>query len=512
MKHRGHIIVLDFGSQYTQLIARRVREIGVYCEILPYWTKPKDIRARQPKGVILSGGPKSVYQRNAPTPGRGVFHLDVPVLGICYGLHLIARFFGGEVSGAAGEEYGPRMASVVRTHALLAGLRRNLRVWMSHGDRLTSAPRGWRVLAQTETCPFCIIANPEGSILGVQFHPEVSHTDDGGKVLHNFVLRICKASSNWSMQSFVESSVGHIRELVGDNRIICGLSGGVDSSVTASLVSQAAGDNLTAIFVDNGLLRKNEGDDVRAFCRQCGVRLKYVRAARSFLSGLEHVSLPEKKRKIIGREFIRVFERVASRIGNVEFLAQGTLYPDVVESISVKGPSSKIKTHHNVGGLPARMRLNLVEPLRELFKDEVREVGRILGVPETILGRHPFPGPGLAVRIIGEVTRSRLRILREVDWIFIDELRKAGLYSKIWQAFGILLPVRSVGVMGDRRTYEYVVALRAVTSTDGMTADWARITPGVLEEISARIVNSVRRVNRVVYDITSKPPGTIEWE
>jgi GMP synthase (glutamine-hydrolysing) len=383
---------------------------------------------------------------------------------------------------------------------------------MSHGDYVSKAPRGWRIIGRTDSCPISAVKSADGRMVGVQFHPEVSHTQHGKDLLRNFVMGICGAEPDWSMKTFVRDTVESIRQQVGARPVVCALSGGVDSSVTACLIAQAVGKNLLAIFVDNGLLRKNEGRDVRDFCGECGIRLKYISAADRFLKRLRGVKSPERKRRIIGREFIRVFEEVARLEGHIEFLAQGTLYPDVIESVSVKGPSSTIKTHHNVGGLPRRMKLKLVEPLRELFKDEVRQVGRIVKTPDKILARHPFPGPGLAVRIIGEVTRPRLSILREVDWIFIDEIRRAGLYSRIWQAFAVLLPVKSVGVMGDRRTYEYVVALRAVTSKDGMTADWARIPPRVMERISARIVNSVKRVNRVVYDVTSKPPGTIEWE
>ena len=512
MKHSEHIVVLDFGSQYTQLIARRVRETGVYCEIIPYWTAPDRIRGLRPKGIILSGGPASAYDRGAPLPDPEIFDLGVPVLGICYGLHVMARMFGGRVSRARVEEYGPRRVTLLGRHSLFTGLKRSVRVWMSHADHLVRAPRGWKTIARTETCPHCAVSTPDRRMVGVQFHPEVSHTDDGTRILRNFIFKICGADRNWNMMSFVEGSVKEIRKTVGDGEIVCALSGGVDSSVTACLVSRAVGKRLTAVFVDNGLLRKNEGDAVRMLCADFGIRLRYVRAADRFLRKLRGVTSPERKRKIIGGEFIRIFERAVPWKHKVRFLAQGTLYPDVIESTSVKGPSSTIKSHHNVGGLPRRMRLHLVEPLRELFKDEVRQVGELLGIPEEILGRHPFPGPGLAVRVLGEVTRARVGILREVDWIFVDEIQKAGLYKDIWQAFGVLLPVKSVGVMGDRRTYEYVVALRAVTSRDGMTADWARIPAEVLERISARVVNSVKRVNRVVYDITSKPPGTIEWE
>ncbi len=511
IKHTQHIVVLDFGSQYTQLIARTIREMKVYCEILPYWTSSSDLARRKPSGIIFSGSPKGVYEKNAPMPDMGVFRIGVPILGICYGMQVIAHCFGGKVEKAREKEYGPRVASVSK-HPLFKGLPRQARVWMSHGDHVVSIPKGWRIIAKTPSCPICGIEDAKGKIMGVQFHPEVSHTPDGKIVLENFVKGICKAPSNWSMESFIDSAVDSIRKQVGNERVLCALSGGVDSSVTASLVSRAVGSNLLCVFVDNGLLRRNEEEAVKNLEKKMGLNVKYIKASRRFLTELKGVTDPEAKRRIIGHEFIKIFEGFLKAKDAPRFLAQGTLYPDVIESVSVHGPSATIKTHHNVGGLPSNLKLDLIEPLRELFKDEVRAVGKLLGVPKEILERHPFPGPGLAVRIIGEVTRRRLDVLRQVDWILIDEIKKAGLYSKIWQAFAVLLPVKSVGVMGDMRTYKWVVAIRAVTSRDGMTADWARIPHDVMERISTRIVNSVPQVNRVVFDVTPKPPATIEWE
>ncbi len=512
MIHHDHIVVLDFGSQYTQLIARRIREMGVYCEILPYWKSIDEITRRKPRGIILSGGPRSVYEPGAPLPDPKLLESNIPILGICYGMQALVQVMGGTVARASQKEFGPSTLEVKRRNPLFRGLRRRARVWMSHSDYVARLPKGWTVIARTETCPFAAAHDATGRIFGVQFHPEVSHTHSGTKVLRNFTVGICRAPTTWSMESFVSETIRWIREKVGEENVICALSGGVDSSVTAVLVSRAVGKKLTCVFVDNGLLRKNEDEAVRFLAKKARLKVRYIRAAGRFLSKLRGITNPEVKRQIIGREFIRVFEESMPRKSRPKFLAQGTLYPDVIESVSLRGPSATIKSHHNVGGLPRRMKLRLIEPLRELFKDEVREVGRLLGIPKAILGRHPFPGPGLAIRIIGEVTRSRLATLREVDWIVIDELTRAGLYEEIWQAFAVLLPVRSVGVMGDRRTYESVIAIRAVTSRDGMTADWARIPHNVLERIATRIVNTVGQVNRVVYDITSKPPGTIEWE
>lgn len=511
MQHSQHIIVLDFGSQYTQLIARRVREMGVYCEIVPFRISAGDLSTRKPSGIIFSGSPTGVYERNAPVPDLRIFKMGIPILGICYGMQIIVRCFGGRVEKAPEREYGPRVASLSR-HALFRGLPGKAKVWMSHGDYVVSIPEGWRIIATTPTCPICAVEDPTGKILAVQFHPEVSHTPNGKIVLKNFVKGICKAPANWSMESFIDEAIDSIRKEVGKERVLCALSGGVDSSVTASLVSRAIGSNLVCIFVDNGLLRKNETDAVKILEKAVGLNIKYINAKKRFLNALKGVADPEAKRRIIGHEFIKVFESFLRRKDAPVSLAQGTLYPDVIESTSVNGPSATIKSHHNVGGLPRNMRLRLIEPLRELFKDEVRAVGKLLGVPKEILERHPFPGPGLSVRIIGPVTRAKLNVLREVDWILIDEVKKAGLYSKIWQAFAVLLPVKTVGVMGDKRTYRWVVAIRAVTSRDGMTADWARIPHDVMEQISTRIVNSVPQVNRVVFDITPKPPATIEWE
>ena len=508
--HDETILILDFGSQYTQLIARRVREQQVYCEIIPFSSSIETIQERNPKGLILSGGPSSVYAENAPIPEKEIFNLGIPVLGICYGLQLIGFLLEGEVDRAARREYGHASLSVDDSKDLFKDLPDELDVWMSHGDHLTAMPPGFERLAHTENAEIASIADRSKNIFGLQFHPEVVHTPLGAKILDNFIKGICRCAGNWTPEHFVESTIQTIRQRVGDGRVICGLSGGVDSAVAATLIHRAIGDRLTSVFVDNGLLRKNEAEEVQAAFKH--LNLVFVDASEQFLEALDQVSDPEQKRKIIGKTFIDVFEAEARSIGQVDFLAQGTLYPDVIESVSTWGPSVTIKSHHNVGGLPERMHLKLVEPLRELFKDEVRAVGRALQVDPKILGRHPFPGPGLAVRCLGEITSERLDLLREADTIFIEELHKSKTYDEIWQAFVVLLPVRTVGVMGDERTYENAVVLRAVTSQDGMTADWAKLSPDLLSRVSNRIINEVRGINRVVYDVSSKPPGTIEWE
>jgi GMP synthase (glutamine-hydrolysing) len=507
------VLILDFGSQYTQLIARRVRELKVYSEIHPYSMPAAEIRAFGPTALILSGSPASIYQADAPRPDPGILDLGVPVLGICYGLCALTVLAGGQVARAARREYGPADLLVDHGEDLFADLPSRLPVWMSHGDQVTDLPGTFRVLAHTDNSPYAAFRHRERPFYGVQFHPEVVHTPQGKAILGNFLFRVAKCQPTWTMRSFVETSVARIREQVGAGRLLCGLSGGVDSSVAAVLAHQAVGDRLTCVFVDNGLLRMNEAAQVvEMFGEHLGLRLIAVDAGTRFLARLAGVTDPERKRKIIGAEFIAVFETEAKRLGRTGFLLQGTLYPDVIESVSVKGPSVTIKTHHNVGGLPEKMGFALVEPLRELFKDEVREVGKELGLPEVLLWRQPFPGPGLAVRCVGEITRDRLDLLRRADVIVEEEIRKAGLYRDIWQAFAVLLPVRTVGVMGDERTYEHVVAVRAVQSHDGMTADWVRLPYEVLATISSRIANEVKGVNRVVYDVSSKPPSTIEWE
>jgi GMP synthase (glutamine-hydrolysing) len=517
MVHAETVLILDYGAQYSQLIARRVRELGVYSELQPFNTPLEKIRAINPKGIILSGSPHSIYEPGAPVSSREIYDLHVPVLGICYGLQLIAHQLGGEVDSAARREYGHAELLVDDPSDLFHGISEAttgpLKVWMSHGDHLTKMPPGFASIAHTVNAPICAIRHSQRKIFGVQFHPEVVHTPQGKEILRNFLYRICGCRGGWSSTSFIQGAIDEIRSQVGKGKVICALSGGVDSSVAAVLLHEAIGGQLYCIHINNGLMRKDESEQVlRTFRDNFRMNLEYVDASERFLGELSGVTEPERKRKIIGNLFIDIFEEEATRLGQVDFLAQGTLYPDVIESTSFRGPSVTIKTHHNVGGLPETMNLKLIEPFRELFKDEVRAVGEQLGLSDEIIWRHPFPGPGLAVRVLGEVTKERLTLLREADAIFVEEIKNAGLYRNIWQGFVVLLPVRSVGVMGDGRTYEYTVAIRAVASVDGMTADWFRIPYDVLAKISSRMTNEVRGINRVVYDISSKPPATIEWE
>jgi len=509
------ILVLDFGSQYTQLIARRVRESNVYCEIHPFNIALEKIRQLQPEGIILSGGPASVYQENAPKVSEDFFKMPVPFLGICYGMGVVNLAFGGEAGRAERREYGPADLVIDDNADLFYGFSRNeaTRVWMSHGDKMTASPKGWSVLAHSDNSPIAAFANPTRRYFGVQFHPEVMHTVRGRQILNNFVFRVCGCRSDWTMEHFIESSVSKIRDQVGDGRVLCALSGGVDSAVAATLIFRAIRERLICVFVNNGLLRKNEAERVCSlFVERFGPSFRYVDASQQFLAALRGVEDPEIKRKRIGNKFIEIFEQEARALGEIEFLAQGTLYPDVIESVSVLGPSATIKSHHNVGGLPTNMKFQLIEPLRELFKDEVRNVGKELGLPPEMIQRQPFPGPGLAIRVLGEVSDERLKILRDADAIVLDEVRTAGFYEKLWQSFAVLLPIKTVGVVGDERSYENVIALRAVDSQDGMTADWVPLPYELLGKISNRILNEVRGVNRVVYDISSKPPATIEWE
>lgn len=512
MPRHESILILDFGSQVTQLIARRVRELQVYCEIHPFSMPPDEIRRLDPKGIILSGSPFSVYDEGAPGIEAELLDLGVPILGICYGMQLAASLLGGSVENSPRREYGHALVDVNTASKLFRGLGEEQKVWMSHGDSITELPAGFHAIASTANCSYAAVADSDDKIFGVQFHPEVVHTEHGLQILKNFIVDICGCHQDWTMVGFIEESVDKIGKQVGNGRVILGLSGGVDSSVTAALIDKAIGDRLVCIFVDNGLLRLNEADQVMERFAKLDLNIVRVDASGRFLEKLACVSDPERKRKIIGAEFIDVFAEEAHKLGDARFLGQGTLYPDVIESVSVHGPSDVIKSHHNVGGLPEIMDLELVEPLRFLFKDEVRELGLELGLPQELIYRQPFPGPGLAVRILGEITHERLDILRQADDVIVHEIKDAGLYRQLWQSFGVLLPIKSVGVMGDGRTYEYTLAVRAVESRDAMTADWAQLPYEVLRTISNRIINEVRGINRVVYDISSKPPSTIEWE
>lgn len=513
MQSHNTILVLDFGSQYTQLIARKIREQNVRSIIYPFYTSLKKIKELKPKGIILSGGPTSAYEENSPQIDSEIFQMNIPILGICYGMQLITLNYKGKVEPAKNREYGKASIEIITNNEILKNVKNKSVVWMSHGDYITKIPEGFSVDSKTENSPICSISNSEKKIYALQFHPEVAHTENGKEILRNFLFDICKCKPDWTPANFIDEAVDSIREKVKDAKVLCALSGGVDSSVAALLLHKAIGENLTCVHVDNGLMRKNESIKVvEMFEENFDLKIIHIDASQEFLHKLSGVSDPEKKRKIIGNTFIEVFEKESDKIPNTDFLVQGTLYPDVIESASTGTASHKIKTHHNVGGLPEIMNLKLIEPFRELFKDEVREIGELLGLPHEFVHRHPFPGPGLAVRVLGEITEAKLSILKEVDKIFIDELKKFDLYYKIWQAFAVLLPVQSVGVMGDARTYESVVVLRAVTSSDGMTADWYKFDNDFLEHVSNKIIREVAGVNRVVYDISSKPPSTIEWE
>jgi GMP synthase (glutamine-hydrolysing) len=510
------IIVLDFGSQVSQLIARRIRELNIYSEIYPFNHPLSEIRKLKPKGIILSGSPASIYDKNPPLCSKEIFNLGIPVLGICYGMQVIAKYFGGRVEGgykhSSHREYGFAELIIKDKTGLLKGLQSKEIVWMSHGDKLTKKPEGFKITGVTDKSPYAVLENQSKKIFAVQFHPEVVHTRNGKKILENFAVDICKCKKDWTPESYILKTIDDIKQQTQGEKVLCAVSGGVDSTVTAILIHKAIGDKLVPVFVNNGLLRLNEEKRVLMMFKKLNIKINYINAEKGFLKKLKGVVDPERKRKIIGNYFIEVFENFAKKKGKFIFLAQGTLYPDLIESVSVKGPSATIKSHHNVGGLPERMKLKLIEPLKYLFKDEVRVIGKKLGLPDDVIKRQPFPGPGLAVRILGEITKERLNILKKADNIIVEEIKKAGLYHKIWQSFGVLLPVKTVGVMGDKRTYENVVALRAVHSNDGMTAEWVRLPYDLLNRIASRVINEVKQVNRVVYDISNKPPATIEWE
>lgn len=513
MNKNNEILIIDFGSQYTQLIARRIREANVFSEIFPHTLSIDEIKKRNPAGIILSGGPTSVYDEDAPDVTSEIFSLNIPILGVCYGLQLLAKHLGGKVEKADDREYGKAEFNASGDSLLFSNCEKNSTVWMSHGDYVSQVPDGFRITGTSTHSPVCAVENREKRVYGLQFHPEVAHTQEGKKILHNFLFSVCNCKGDWTPTHFIDEKISEIKALVGKDNVLCALSGGVDSTVAAVLVQKAIGEQLTCVHIDTGLMRKNESEQVvKLFRDNLNLKVISVDASKIFLERLSGVTEPERKRKIIGKTFIDLFEQEAAKIPNVKFLVQGTLYPDVIESVSVKGKSVTIKTHHNVGGLPEKMHLKLIEPFRELFKDEVRNVGKALSIPAEFIERHPFPGPGLAVRILGDINEEKLSLLCDADEIFIDEIRNANLYNEIWQAFAVLLPVQSVGVMGDNRTYENVLALRAVTSTDGMTADWYPFPHEFLANVSSKIINKVKGINRVVYDISSKPPSTIEWE